>query len=85
MKIKISDRIDLYIENDGFKFTNKLTKPKHLDSWKHWSKTWVLYSNDGVVGKVLRRLRELPEHQKIQHFYQSVDFTNNSMIVKGGK
>lgn len=74
--VKISDRIDLYLNNEGFLFTNKLTPPKKTDlkSWGYWKNFWMLYKKDNVEKKVYNFLSSLPERFKTEEFYQNIVF-----------
>ena len=75
-KIIISNRIDLYISNDGFRFTNSLLKPKTLYDWSSWAASWQVYESDGIRKKLYTFLDSLPEKFKCEKFYQGITFDN---------
>ena len=76
-KIEISTRIDLYLSNDGFRFTI-LGKPKDFQPFSCWNFAWRVYEADDIIGKVNRLLDTFPEHLKTQTLYQAIYFNQES-------
>ena len=75
-KIKISDRVDLFVDDCGFIFTSSLKKPenKDLNKWSFWDSSWQSYKSDDVVSKIYTFLENLPDRYKSKKWYQKLRF-----------
>lgn len=73
-RIIVSDRIDLWFNNDGFRFTLANDKPYQLDKWEYWGYSWLPYRRDGIVKKVTSYLDGCSDHNKLDTWYQSLHF-----------
>jgi hypothetical protein len=75
--IYICDRVQLYINNKGFLFTNKLKSPKTLHdflTWDNWKYHWQLYKRDNIEQKIYYFLDGHANHAKNQTWYQELKF-----------
>jgi hypothetical protein len=73
-KIEISTRVNLFLSNDGFRFTIQDKPPKDFQPFSCWESSWMVYSPDNIIEKVNVLLDSFPEHLKTQTLFQSIHF-----------
>ena len=83
-KIQICYRVDLYFNNEGFLFTNKLIKQRgiklyfknHFQSWPNWKYHYSLYIQDGIIEKVMEFKNNCTEREQSERFFKELTFEN---------
>ncbi len=73
-RIKICSTVDLYLDDNGFAFTNEMKKPKILNNWEQWQYSWQPYTRDNIYNTIMNFVDMLPDTMKSHIFYQELKF-----------
>ena len=77
-EIRVSDRVTLYFNNNGFRFCLRNNRPDGLDDWQEWKDFWPMYQKDQIQTKVFEYLDGCPDHLKTSNFYQGMTFVGSN-------
>ena len=74
--IRLSNRIWLWFNNEGFRFCKSgiYMKPDDVETWGEWPHHWPLYKREKVQEQVEQYLDGCADHNKADNFYQNMRF-----------
>ena len=72
-KIQINSRVDLWVSDQGFQFTNSRPTNDWI-SWDQFKWYWKPYEKDGIKQKIYKFVDTLSDHHKNRPFYAGLKF-----------
>jgi len=74
-KIVVSSRVDLWLCDVGFRFTNSDKTPIDFQPFSSWDGAWQPYKQYQIENKIAELFDTFPEHLKIKPLFQNIKFS----------